>query len=279
VLFNSSAQGEGFVAKLDGTTGQWLWARRAGGTGHDSFGAVAVNTAGELYVLGQSGSTTADAGPFTLSGPQSFLAKLSSGGTWLWARRTGTGTARANSLLLDAQGDLYLAGGFTAPSATFGATTLTTRGVQGSPHATTGSELFVAKMTEAGAWLWAVQGDAVTNQNLVFLSSLVSDGAGHLFVTGRYLSTAARLGGTVLPNASDQYPPPIGPAPPVLYTNNYKADFSWPGSTPAPAFGTGPCATADQTMSRAAPSPMHGAGSTSAEALWRRLLPDAQTWE
>ena len=222
-LFNSSARGEGFVAKLSGTTGYTFWARRIGGTGDDGLGSLAVNQAGDLYVLGSSGSLVADVGPFTLTNPQGFLAKLSPGGTWLWVRPVGNANASATHLLLDAQGGLYLAGRFQAPSVSFGSITLTTQGVPGSPYPTTGSELFVAKTDDAGNWLWAVQGDALTHLNLIDLLAAGLDGAGHLYVAGSYTSTAARIGTTVLPNLSNQYPQPT-PAPPVPYTNNYFTD-------------------------------------------------------
>ena len=222
-LFNSSASGEGFVAKLSGTTGQTLWARRIGGTGHDSLGAIIINQDCDIYSLGSSGSPVADVGLFTLANPQSFLAKLSPAGTWLWARRIGSGPIGAGFLLLDRQGDLYVAGAFVGPSVTLGATTLTAQGVPGSPSPITGSDLFVGRVTDAGTWLWAVQGDAVTGQNIISLSGLAADGAGHLYVAGSYASTSARIGATVLPNLSNQYPQP-NPLPPTPYTNNYYTD-------------------------------------------------------
>ena len=226
ILFNSSADSEAFVAKLDGATGQWLWARRAGGTGSDSIGEVAVNAAGEVYVIGSAESSAADFGPFTLNSPVAFLAKLSPAGVWLWARPVGSGAVAAVlSLCLDGQGGLYVAGLFWAPSATFGATTLTTHGIVGAPQARTGGEVFVAKTTDVGPWLWAVQGDALTHQNLVTgAGGLSLDGTGHLYLAGSYQSTAARFGATVLPNRSVQQPPLMGQPTPPPYPNNYWPD-------------------------------------------------------
>ena len=223
ILYNSSADGEGFIAKLSGVTGQWLWARRVGGTGFDGLGSIVVNAAGDLYVAGGTGSAVADMGPFTLNGPQGFLAKLNPNGTWLWVRPVGNAQSSVLNLLIDAQGGLYLAGLFQGPSVSFGATTLTTQGVPGSPYPTRGRELFVAKTDDAGNWLWAVQGDAVAHMNLVMEVAACLDGGGHLYAAGYYASTSARIGGTVLPNLSGQYPPPV-PAPPVPYTNNYYTD-------------------------------------------------------
>ncbi len=222
VLYNSSAKNEGFVARLNGTTRQWAWARRVGGTGDDGLSRPVLNATGDLYVVGSSGSATADVGPFVLTGPQSFISRLSPAGEWRWVRRVGTGQAGVNTILLDPQGDLYLAGAFSG-AVTFGATSLTTQGVPGSPYAAAGLDLFVARITDEGNWVWAVQGDAVTHQNLVSISAAAFDGAGHLYVTGSYTNSSVRIGATVLPNQSAMYPIPI-PIPPTPYTNNYQSD-------------------------------------------------------
>ena len=82
-LFNSSARAEAYVAKLSGTTGQWLWARRAGGIGNDFPTAIAVSASGGVYIAGSSSSRTADFGAFTLVNSQSgdaFIAKLNVAG-------------------------------------------------------------------------------------------------------------------------------------------------------------------------------------------------------
>jgi len=231
VLYNSSAQSEAFVAKLNGSTGQWLWARRAGGTGGEWVAAMAVNAAGDVYVAGGSESTVSDFGAFTLASHGCFLAKISPTGTWLSAQLVGNQPLGSvipeiTGLVLDAQGNLYLGGAFGPPSVSFGTTTLTTQVIPGSPGGGMNShkDVFVAKLSPVGAWLWAVQGDAVTHQNLLRgLGSMAYDGAGHLHVTGMYESTAARFGATVLPNLSRQRPQPV-PPPTPLYTNNYEPD-------------------------------------------------------
>ena len=187
-LFNSSAENEAFVAKLDGTTRQWLWARRAGGTGSDGINKLAMNAAGELYVAGASRSPMADYGSFTLTAPTgplaqvgTFLAKLTSSGTWLWARVVGEGENLSISQVVpDSQGNIYLGGNFRAPAVRFGTTTLSTLRVAGTPLLY-GSDVFFAKTNDAGTWAWAVQGDAVSHQNLLG-GGITYDGAGHFYV-------------------------------------------------------------------------------------------------
>ena len=220
-LFNSSARTEGYIAKFSGQTGRCLWARRCGSTVSDWLHTVRVNAIGEVYVLGiPSGSAVADYGPFTLNGSTDVLAKLSSTGTWLWARPVGTGSI-STTMTLDGQGDIYLAGSFAPPSATLGSTTLTTRPVSNARSAT---DVFVAKVSDTGVWHWVVQGDGVGQQNLGGISSLALDSAGHVYVAGAYVGQSLQLGATRLPNQSILLPPPNGPAPPTPNTGNYFSD-------------------------------------------------------
>lgn len=149
------------------------------------------------------------------------MAKLSAAGTWLWLRPMGNNKAVAYSIALDPQGDIYLAGSFRPPSVTFGATTLTTQYVVGAPSLDC-RDFFVARMTEQGSWVWAVQGDAVTHQNLASASASF-DGKGHAYLSGNYASTSMRIGTTILPNLSAQYPQP-NPLPSTPYTNHYMTD-------------------------------------------------------
>jgi len=231
VLYNSSAKSEGFVARLSGTTRQWAWARRIGGTGDDGLSTLLADASGDFFVLGRSSSPTATVGPFVLTEPQSFLGRLSASGTWRWVRQLGSRPVASqrppavSQLLADGQGHLYLAGQFTAPAVSFGPFTLTTQRVPGSPGDSYESynELFVARIDTSGAWQWAVQADAVTHLNLLSLGSMSYDGLGHLYITGAYQSTAARIGSTVLPNLSGMIPPPV-PLPAIPYTNNYFTD-------------------------------------------------------
>ena len=225
-LYNSSAESEGFVAKLNGVTRRWEWARRVGGTGDDALGATVISAAGDLYLLGRGDSPAIDVGPFILVGPQNFLAKLNNVGTWQWARPFGSTTTNVTQLLIIPQGGIYVAGTFTSPSTSFGPITLTTRPVPGTRFYNS-NDVFVAKTDDAGTWYWAVQGDAITHQNVISRNlreaELAYDGAGHLYLAGSYEGAAVRFGATVLPNQSVQAPQP-NPLPPVPYTNNYYSD-------------------------------------------------------
>ena len=219
-LFNSSAAGEIFVAKLSGTTGQWLWARRCGSLGYDKAAQVAITTQGEVMLAGSVGGT-ADFGPFTLSatGDYLFVAKLSPAGAWQWVQQTATGGRPfLTGLVLDGQNNSYLAGSFEAPSLTVGATLLTTS----TPTTPTtrppgpGHDLFVAKLSDTGTPLWAIQGDP-NGRNMASIDGMATDGLGHLYVGDSYSWTGARIGGTALPNLSNYSSPPQAPIGQISY--------------------------------------------------------------
>jgi hypothetical protein len=177
---------------------------------------------GEVYVAGFMAGGPTDYGPYILPAngrAYLFVAKLNTAGTWLWARQTATGGSPGLSgMALDAQNNIYLAGTFQAGTVTFGTSTLTTR----TPRTATtypssaGSDLFVAKLTDAGSWLWAIQGDP-NGENMVDPPVLAFDGTGHLYVGGAYGWLSARIGGIILPNLSTVNTAPQAPIGQVSY--------------------------------------------------------------
>ena len=136
-----------FVACYD-RDGNLLWASRAGGAGDDVASRIAVDGTGNSYIAGSFAGSLTFAG-VTLTGAGGddvLLAKFSSTGVPLWAKRFGgpAGDA-ATSLALGSGGTVFLAGRFRG-SADFGSVTLADGGT---------SELFLAKCNSAGSVQWA----------------------------------------------------------------------------------------------------------------------------
>lgn len=191
-----------FVAKLD-TSGNFLWARQAGGSvGGNSGFSVAVDGAGNVYLAG-SYQGTATFGATTLSGDHNnqynfyydnaFVAKLDAGGNFLWAKKAGSsGGDVATSLVVDGAGNVYLAGYFYG-TATIGTTTLTNSGIY--------SDVFVAKLDASGNFLWAKQAGGNYND---YANSVAADGAGNVYLAGSFRSIAT-FGTTTLTNSSTSY--------------------------------------------------------------------------
>ncbi|MBK7040800.1 MAG: hypothetical protein IPH46_10095 [Bacteroidetes bacterium] len=79
-----------FIAKMD-STGQWIWAKNAGGQDFDAATSIAVDYQGNVLICGgfggsfQMGATTLTA----IGLNDVFVAKLDSSGNWLWVSTAG----------------------------------------------------------------------------------------------------------------------------------------------------------------------------------------------
>jgi uncharacterized delta-60 repeat protein len=103
----SVGQGDVFVFKLT-PDGLLAWDMTWGDTGHDSGHAIAINTAGEVYVAGETNSFVAN---------DAFLFKLTPAGTLLWERDWGTldrdgfpGLTAATGVATAPDGSVYITG-------------------------------------------------------------------------------------------------------------------------------------------------------------------------
>lgn len=171
-----------FLAKFD-SAGKLLWLRQGGGV-ENSFGtSVACDKTGNAYIAGQfSGKLRLGDTELTASGVQNiFLAKFDAAGTFQWAKRFGTRNDFVNALAIDAIGNCYLAGYFSA-STSIGATELTSSGQV---------DVFTAKLDSSGQVLWATKGGGA---GVDIAQGIAVDSEGRVFVTGSF-QTAATFGG------------------------------------------------------------------------------------
>lgn len=164
-----------FLAKAD-SSGNWLWAISAGGTGHDNGYDIAIDAAGNCYVTGTFRETAA----FGITNISSagyadiFIAKADANGIWLWAKRGGgTDIDWGNGVAADDDGTCYITGYF-AGTADFGAASFTSRG---------NYDIYAAKLDTNGNWLWATQ---VGSQSEDYALGISSDGNGNAYVTGYF---------------------------------------------------------------------------------------------
>ena len=109
---------------------------------------------------------------------------------WQWAAQsTGSGIGQLKSMAVDAEGNTYQAGFFTE-SIQFGGTTLVSQGR---------SDIFVAKLSAAGTWAWAVAVGSAASDNA---AGVAIDGAGRVFISGSF-SNEVRFGPTTLASQGD----------------------------------------------------------------------------
>ncbi len=202
VVFNttplaSSGGQDLFVAKLD-SEGNWLLARRAGGTaGNDVATALAIDAANQLYLLGRFTGTADYAGTLNnlnLDGAiNPFVAKLNSSANVIWYAQGGYaagGPGSAESIAVD-KGLVYLTGDFPFAT-TWGATSLTTSG---------NSDVFLAQLNaDSGSRNWARKIGSTGNE---FRGSITVDATGSVVVSGSYQNTI-EVGHVLLSSANPQ---------------------------------------------------------------------------
>ena len=176
-----------FVSKLD-SSGNFVWAKRLGGTaGDDGFG-IAVDSSGNVYTTG-SFFGTADfdpgAGVADLTSAierDVFVSKLDSSGNFVWAKRFGGASADVGRVIaVDSSGNVYTTGYFNGtvdfdPGA--GVANLTSAG---------GNDSFVLKLDSLGDFIWAKQlGGTAADVG----RTIAVDSSGNVYTAGYFIGRA-----------------------------------------------------------------------------------------
>lgn len=180
---------DSYVAKLD-SSGNWLWAKKAGGTGDECSFGIDTDEAGNCFITGYFASS-ASFGSTTLysaGGNDDYIAKLDTNGNWLWAKRAGgTSSDYAYAVATDPAGNIFITGYFYT-NASFGTSTLSSNGA---------TDVFVAKLDNNGTWLWAKNGGGTGTD---YGYGIAADNFGNCLITG-YFSDTALFGSTSLSSA------------------------------------------------------------------------------
>ncbi len=140
----SSGEQDIFVARLD-AWGAHDWSRQFGGDGTQSVATMALGANGDIVLAGPfKGALDFGGGP--LSG-KTFVAKLDSKGNPLWSKgyvaAGGLGTIALRSVAIDPAGSIVLAGSFNG-----------TIDLGGDPSASSGTDIFIAKLGSSGELHW-----------------------------------------------------------------------------------------------------------------------------
>jgi len=161
---------------IPGSTPDWLWAARQGGSSSDGGTCVAVDNYGNAYIAGDMGYGKA------------FVSKYDAGGNCLWTQQVGgNSNSRAYGIGLDNAGNIYICGYFWS-TAIFGAHTLI------GDQTGEGPDAFVAKLDASGNWLWARQlGGTGWDQ----ASGVAADAFGNCYVGGLIEGSATYLSGSL----------------------------------------------------------------------------------
>lgn len=173
-ILNSSSgvDNDIFVAKLD-ASGNWSWAKRAGGQQDNKCMGIDVDLYGNCYITGyfRGLAIFGDFGFISAGNNDIFISKLDPNGNWQWARRAGgTGDDYGYGITSDPNGNVYCSGSFRI-HADFGS--FTAGGGM--------DDLFVTKLDSEGNWLWVSSAGGSWNDRC---KSITSDANGNCYVTG-----------------------------------------------------------------------------------------------
>ena len=156
-------------------------------------GGIAVDSSGNAFVTGAFHPNATFGNTTLISSGDSdvYIAKISSSGEWQWAVRAGGRWADSGyGIALDSSGNIYATGTFM-DNATFGNTSL----VNGEGNT---DDIFVAKLTNSGSWLWAVKADGTNTEQS---QAIAVDSSGNAVITG-YFRETANFGSTSLTTGS-----------------------------------------------------------------------------
>ncbi len=181
-----------FIAKYD-ASGNVLWAKRAIGTGVGN--SVSTDSNGNVFVSGWFSNPGITFGTFTLPNTGDyniFITKYDASGNVIWAKSAGDITTNATSVVADVTGNLFVTGGFTTPTITFGTFTLTNA-------AAFQMDIFIAKYDATGNVLWAKSAGGTFSD---YGGCISTDAFGNAFVTGVFSSPSVVFGTYTLTNGS-----------------------------------------------------------------------------
>jgi uncharacterized protein (TIGR03437 family) len=172
--------GDAFVAKLNATGSALVYSTYLGGNGIDSGSGIAIDAAGNAYVVG-----TTFAADFPVKNPfqsskgaqqDAFVAKINAAGTaWVYATYLGGNNAdEGNGIAVDAAGSAYVTG-YTASTNFPVASPL--RGSNAG-----GVDAFVTKVNPAGSAL--VYSTYLGGSATDYGTAIAVDSSGSAYVTG-----------------------------------------------------------------------------------------------
>jgi hypothetical protein len=186
----SSGGADVYLVKYS-TSGSFVWANHYGSTGDDYGKAIAIDPSGNVFVTGyftgsvNFGGTTLTSATSTSSG---FLAKYSSSGTLVWAKRLSSGASpdAGNAVTSDASGTPVVAAILYGTS-DYGGGPLTTAG---------GQDIVLVKYSAStGAYVWSRRIGGVAYE--APLTVAADQSTGDVVLTGDFNGSTDFGGGTV----------------------------------------------------------------------------------
>ncbi len=188
VLLTGNGEEDGFIASYT-SSGTLRWAKGYRGPNTDRCTGVITHSNSAIYVTGTfTNSVTIGDSTFNSRGSSDlFLTKVSSDGTFRWAKMAGGSREDiSEGIVTDGAGNIYMTGSFSG-TATFGNCSLST--------ATLSTDAFMVKFSSRGSCQWALhEGGKLGDVG----KGLTSDQAGNIYMTGYFMGDVS-VGGVQLP--------------------------------------------------------------------------------
>ncbi len=176
-----------YISKLD-ATGNYVWAKRIGGTGSDEGFAIKTDASNNIYITGSFEGTVdfdPNGGTTNLSSNGNvdiFILKLDASGNFVWAKSMGGSSSDLpTDMTLDASGNIYTTGRFFSTvdfDPGLGTANLSSAG---------GIDIFVSKLDASGNYVWAKSMGGSTGD---ISNAIAVDASGNVYTTGYYTGTA-----------------------------------------------------------------------------------------
>lgn len=193
-VYNLTASGQigydTFVCKHT-SSGALVWAKLLGGTQGSivDVSSIAIDHTGNVYTAGYyQGTVDFDPGTTTYNITSAiggiFISKLNSLGEFVWAKSMGGAqgsNAKAHSIAVDATGNVYTTGYFTA-TVDFDPGTA----VYNIISPTSNMDIFISKLDISGAFVWA---KSMGSTNPDAGRSIAVDAIGNVYTTGLFTGT------------------------------------------------------------------------------------------
>ncbi len=190
---SATANNNLFLMKVD-PAGHVIWAQWAGGANGAAGYRMAVDSSDDYYITGPFSGTVSFGSHTVVSAGKHdvFVAKYDTDGNVLWAI-SGGGSAEdeAFGIGIDPSGNCYVSGYIASATATFGTNTLHTAG---------GNDIFVAKISPSGSFLWARSAGGPGDDRA---QPVVFDSQGNVYL-GCHYSGNATFGNVTLTNAGGE---------------------------------------------------------------------------
>lgn len=185
-FFDQRILSDGFLAKYD-ANGNVLWATSFGGSGWDYGEAAVADDRGDIYVTGEMTAivTTDTATLPQLDTSSMFIAKYSLTGELQWRNHFHSDyRSKGATLVMDAHGDLVIAGKFTG-ALDLNGVVITSAGKK---------DVFITKFDPAGKCLWGVRAGGADDDAI---NDVAIDSSGNILVAGTFMA-AATFGDTAV---------------------------------------------------------------------------------